>query len=129
MSTLIDGGSNPTIPVATKSLGGAIYQLTTPMRRGSSDYDSGIVPITAISPAAPAAVTGATIYPEAGYVVNTTDGPILVTLTDTSGAVFFRKRVDGGDTVPIPIGPGLSLVGWKAGADVAGANVHLAGAQ
>lgn len=128
-TTLIDAGSNPTLPVATKTIGGGIFQLTSPMRRGSADYDSGIVPITAVSPAAPALVTSATIYPEGGYVANTTDEPILATLTDTSGAVFFRKRIDGGDTVPIPLAPGCSLAGWKAGADVAGLNVCMWGAQ
>jgi hypothetical protein len=126
VSTLIDAGTNPTIPVATKSLGGAIYQLTTPMRRGSSDYDSGVVAIAAGNPAV---VTASTIYPEGGCVVNTGDTAILATLTNTAGDVFFRKRVEGGDTVPIHVSPGFSLVGVKAGADIAGLNLAIWGAQ
>lgn len=125
-TTLIDAGANPTLAIATKTLGGGIYQLTTPMRRGSSDYDSGIVPIAAT---APAVVTATTIYPEGGYVANTGDQAILATLTDTAGSVFFRKRIEGGDTVPIPVAPGCSLVGVKAGADIAGLNLHIWGAQ
>jgi hypothetical protein len=148
----VAGGTTGTladIPVATDTVAGAVFERTKdtdptegasigigidsnpkrvrPRRRGTSDYDSGNV---AIAASAPAAVIGSTVYPEGGLVVNPTDGPIVVTLTDGSDVTFFKKRVDGPDVVTIPLTPGASLPGgWKAGADLTGARAMLWGAQ
>lgn len=126
-STLIDAGTNPTLPVNTEAgAGGTLIQITRPRRRGTADYDSGIV---AIASPGPGVITASTVYPEGGYIVNTGDTPILATLTDTSGAVFYRRTIEGRDTQPIPVGPGCSFVGVKASADAAGLSLHLFGGQ
>ena len=66
---------------------------------------------------------------EGGYVVNSTNEPILFTMTDTAGATYCVFDMQPNDTKAIPVGPGCGMVGLKWGGGVAGLRAHLWGNQ
>lgn len=147
----IAGGTTGALPdaaVAIDRIAGSDYQLnklvdatvgsTSPTgvdanplvvknrRRGTSDYDSGLV---SVAVGAPAAVTGATIYPEGGFLSNTSTTERKVTLTNTAGSTIAVVDVAPENTIPLPVPGGGAWVGLKAGADGAGVVLQVAGGQ
>lgn len=144
----IDPGAAPTTLVAVDTVAGAQIQRVklvsgtegdagesgtdaAPLRvrarrRGTADYDSGNF---AIAASAPVQITATTIYPEGGYIVNSTDVPLVVLLHDAGGAIIYNRVIAPHDTVSLPFSPGMVLFGWKAGADAAGARMQLWGGQ
>lgn len=144
-----DPGSSPTTPCAVDSVGGAQYQRTKladptegntgewgndaapmrvrPRRRGTADYDSGLVAVTSGSPAS---VTATTIYPEGGTVSNTNStGTRTLTLTDAAGNAIGTLEIPAKNFVALPVPRSGSWAGLKAGADGTGVVLQVAGSQ
>ncbi len=91
---------------------------TAQRRRGTADYDSGSVSVTASL----AAITSSTIYVLGGYVVNITNQVRLVTLTDAAGdEVLSNYPLQPGETKDLPVRDGVAMVGIKVMADTASA--------
>jgi hypothetical protein len=144
----IDPGAAPSLAVATDAIASALYQRVKqanpnadqtgaygidsdpvrvrPRRRGIADYDSGPV---AVPNSAPAAVTAAAIYPEGGYVVNSSAVPVEVTVTDTAGNLLFFQEIAPKKTEQLPFTPGMGITGLKWGANAAGISGQVWGAQ
>jgi hypothetical protein len=95
-------------------------------RRGSADYDSGLVAVTNGSPAS---VTSSTIYPEGGFISNTSASQRKVTLTDGGNNAIATINVAPESTIPMPIPKSGSWAGLKAGADGTGVVLQVSGAQ
>jgi len=144
----IDPGTTPSTQVAVDTIASAQYQRTKaanpnadqtgaygvdadpvrvrPRRRGIADYDSGMLDV---ANGAPVLVTGTTIYPESGVLVNTTAAARLVTVHDAAGNVLAVVNVQAQDSRPLPLAVSGAWVGWKIGADGAGVRAQVAGAQ
>lgn len=97
-----------------------------PVRRGSSDYDSGLVSVTN---GAPASVTASTIYPEGGTVANTATSARKLTLTTAADGSIAVMTLAPESFVPLPVPTSGAWAGLKAGADGAGVVLHVAGRQ
>lgn len=131
-------GSLPDVAVATDQISGAKYQrvkLADPnadqtgaygidsaplrvrqRRRGTADYDSGNVAVTASL----VAVTSATVYLMGGYAVNLTDQVQWVTLTDTAGdEIMSQFPLQPRESKPIPVNDEVQFVGLKVQASAA----------
>jgi hypothetical protein len=95
-------------------------------RRGTADYDSGLVSVTN---GAPASVTTATIYPEGGTLSN--PGAIAgdVTLTNTANGTIAVITMAPKSAIQLPVPRGGSWVGLKVGATVVGIVLQVSGAQ
>lgn len=143
-----EGTGGDTIPVATDSVGGAVFGRTKEAnpnegqsgaygidsdpvrvrnrRRGTSDYDSGRVAVGDTL----AEVTASTIYPESLLLTNLTDTEQWFTLANAAGDVYVsRYPLAPRMTVPIPFPP-TSLVGVHMQASAAASVIAvLAGAQ
>lgn len=141
-------GSLPDADVAINRIGGADYQYTklkdattdstaatgvdaNPFkvknrRRGTSDYDSGLV---AVTNGAPASVTASTIYPEGGVLANTSTSVREIALTDGSDNAIATIVLGPKSVIPLPVPVSGSWAGLKAGADGAGVVLQVAGGQ
>jgi hypothetical protein len=95
-------------------------------RRGTSNYDSGLV---AVTNGAPASVTASTIYPEGGTLANTSTGVREVTLTNGADAAIMTIVIGPKSVIPLPVPKSGSWAGLKAGADGAGVVLQVAGGQ
>lgn len=95
-------------------------------RRGTSNYDSGLVPVTN---GAPTSVTAATIYPEGGVLSNTAAVAIDVTLTDAAGNSIAVISMAPKSSIPLPVPKSGAWAGLKAGASAAGVVLQVAGGQ
>ncbi len=95
-------------------------------RRGTADYDSGLV---AVTNGAPASVTATTIYPDGGTLANTATAQRKVTLTDGSNNSIGIITLAPESMVPLPVPKGGAWAGLKAGADGAGVVLQVAGGQ
>jgi len=144
--TSVSAGDTPTISVARDQVAGRDYQAikaidptegsTTPIgtesnptkvkpiRRGTTDYDSGLVEVTNGSPAS---VTSSTIYPEGGTIGNTSSSVRTLTLTNTADANIAVMDLAPHSFLPLPVPQGGSWVGLKAGADGTGVVLQVAG--
>lgn len=144
----IDPGTSPTVGVAVDQIAGANYQRTKlndstegstsevgvdanplkvrPRRRGTSDYDSGLVSVTN---GAPASVTASTIYPEGGTLANTGASTRKVTLTNAADSAIAVLTIAPETTIPLPVPAAGSWAGLKAGADGTGVVLQVAGSQ
>jgi hypothetical protein len=144
----IDPGTAPTSAVAVDSIASALYQRTKaanpnadqtgaygidtdpvrvrPRRRGTADYDSGLVSVTN---GVPASVTASTIYPEGGTVSNTTAAVRKLTLTNAADATIAILTLAPETTIALPVPRAGAWAGLKAGADGAGVVLQVAGAQ
>jgi hypothetical protein len=95
-------------------------------RRGTSNYDSGLV---AVTNGAPASVTASTIYPEGGTLANTSTGVREVTLTTGADAAIMTLVLGPKSVIPLPVPKSGSWAGLKAGADGTGVVLQVAGGQ
>lgn len=96
-------------------------------RRGTADYDSGVVEI---ANGAPASITGATIYPEAGFIANNATSVAVVLLVDAADGFLQVHTVAAKTTIPLPTPEGAGgWAGLKAGASVEDVYIHVAGGQ
>lgn len=147
-TTSIDPGTSPATPVAVDTIASAQFQRikltdategasgasgidTAPLRvrnrrRGTADYDSGLV---TVGNGAPASVTASTIYPEGGTVSNTAAVPRKLTLTDGSNASIGILTIAPETTIPLPVPASGAWAGLKAGADGTGVVLQVAGSQ
>lgn len=118
----IDPTADSTAPIGTESN----PQKVKAARRGTQDYDSGVV---ALTNGAPTEVTAATIYPEGGTLSNATTSARVVTLTDGSDATIGVLTLAPQSMVALPVPSSGAWAGLKAGADGAGVVLQVAGRQ
>ena len=119
----IDPTVDSTTPIGTE----ANPQKVKPARRGTSDYDSGLV---AVGSGAPASVTATTIYPEGGTVSNphATQSRTL-TLTNAADAAIGTMLLPPLSFQELPVPKSGAWAGLKAGADGTGVVLQVAGRQ
>ena len=96
------------------------------VRRGTSDYDSGLV---TVANGAPSSVTSATIYPEGGVLANTSTEVREITITNTADAVIGIMTLPPKEMKSIPVPTSGAWVGLKVGADGTGVVCQVAGRQ